>query len=118
MSDEVIKQAKEFAESFSKVIARIDPIANSPITQNNAPIKVLADWARKALTLLQTVLAEQEARDKQIASLQAEIERYESEIAAVCPEDFSLQETLDAKQAEIERLKAALAAVEQQKEKK
>ncbi len=36
------------AKCFRKVISNIDPVANSPMTDTNIPIKVLADWGRNA----------------------------------------------------------------------
>ena len=40
------------AKCFRKVIASIDPIANNPMTDTNIPIKVLADWGRRACDTL------------------------------------------------------------------
>lgn len=38
----------DFIEAFRKVIDNVDPVANSKMTHDNTPIKVLADWARMA----------------------------------------------------------------------
>jgi hypothetical protein len=42
------KEAKEFNESFRRVIDKIDPMPNSPVTAQYAKIIILSDWARKA----------------------------------------------------------------------
>lgn len=56
-SDECLRRKKmtdkeelepTFAETFRKVINRVDPVANSAMTQENTPIKLIADWGRKA----------------------------------------------------------------------
>lgn len=44
--------AKAFPDAFRKVINTFDPIANSPLTGENTPTKILADWARKACQLM------------------------------------------------------------------
>lgn len=38
----------KFAECFRRVIATIDPYANSRMTKDTVQIKLLADWGRKA----------------------------------------------------------------------
>ena len=44
--------AKELATAFRKVIVSFDPVANSPMTEENLPVKILSDWARKACDTL------------------------------------------------------------------
>jgi len=41
-------QRTKLQDAFRRVIAKIDPIANSPMTDENMEIKMLADWGRKA----------------------------------------------------------------------
>ena len=35
-----------FATAYRKVITSFDPKANSPMTEENLPVKIMADWAR------------------------------------------------------------------------
>ena len=44
--------ATELATAFRKVIVSFDPVANSPMTEENLPVKILSDWARKACDTL------------------------------------------------------------------
>lgn len=43
---------KEFSKAFRKLINMFDPIANSKLTKENTPMKMLADWGRKACDLM------------------------------------------------------------------
>lgn len=81
MTQEELKAIKAQCESmamqakcFRKVISNIDPVANSPMTDTNIPIKVLADWARNACdTIARKDLPD--CRDE-IERLQKRLERF------------------------------------------
>lgn len=45
--------AKELSECFRKVINSFDPVANSTMTEETLPVKILADWGRKACDVLE-----------------------------------------------------------------
>lgn len=65
----------KFAESFRKVIHYLDPQANSVITEENAGVKTLADWSRKAcgeIDKLESTLADKcEVIDELVKYLRA-----------------------------------------------
>lgn len=55
-------KAGEFAASYRRIINTADPMANSKIDRQNAPIKILADYGRKACDMLDRL--ERENKEK------------------------------------------------------
>lgn len=64
---------KAFVEAFRKVIATIDPQANSLMSKDMPPaVKILADWGRKACDKL----AASEKREKGLLDALVEVTKY------------------------------------------
>ena len=71
----------ELAEAFRRIINVADPKANSPITENNRIIKILADWGRTACY--------------EIDKLQAKVDKLENQAKMVTPEQNELRKLED-----------------------